>query len=54
MAAYAQESTFVPRRIVVFLFIVLFHAFLSRRAKGILGRMEQTAVGFVNGAPESA
>ena len=33
---------------------LLFHAFLSRRAKGILGRMEQTAVGFVNGAPESA
>jgi hypothetical protein len=28
MAAYAHESTFVPRRIVVFLFIILFHALL--------------------------
>ncbi len=28
MAAYAHESTFVPRRIVVFLIIVLFHALL--------------------------
>lgn len=25
MAAYAHDSTFVPRRIVVFLFIVAFH-----------------------------
>jgi len=32
---------------------LLFHAFLSRRAKGIIGSMEQTAVGFVNGLPES-
>lgn len=31
---------------------LLFHAFLSRRAKGILGSMEQTAVGFVNGVPQ--
>jgi len=30
---------------------LLFHAFLSRRAKGILGSMEQTSVGFVNGLP---
>jgi len=33
---------------------LLFHAFLSRRAKGIIGSMEQTAVGFVNGVPEGA
>jgi biopolymer transport protein ExbB len=32
---------------------LLFHAFLSRRAKGIIGSMEQTAVGFINGIPES-
>ncbi len=31
---------------------LLFHAFLSRRAKGLIGSMEQTAVGFVNGVPE--
>jgi len=31
---------------------LLLHAFLSRRAKGILGSMEQTAVGFVNGVPQ--
>jgi biopolymer transport protein ExbB len=31
---------------------LLFHAILSRRAKGIIGSMEQTAVGFVNGVPE--
>lgn len=31
---------------------LLFHAFLSRKAKGIIGRMEQTAVGFVNGLPD--
>lgn len=33
---------------------LLFHAFLSRRAKGIIGSLEQTAVGFVNGVPEGA
>jgi biopolymer transport protein ExbB len=33
---------------------LLFHAFLSRRAKGILGSMERTAVGFVNGVPDWA
>lgn len=32
---------------------LLLHAFLSRKAKGILGSMEQTAVGFVNGIPAS-
>lgn len=31
---------------------LLSHAFLSRRAKGVIGGMEQTAVGFVNGVPE--
>jgi biopolymer transport protein ExbB len=31
---------------------LLFHAFLTRRAKGIIGSMEQIAVGFVNGVPE--
>jgi hypothetical protein len=30
------------------------HAFLSRRAKGIIGSMEQTAVGFINGIPDPA
>lgn len=30
---------------------LLLHAFLSRKAKGILGRMEQTSVGFINGLP---
>src|SRR5207247_4170899 len=30
---------------------LLFHAFLSRKAKGIIGSMEQTAVGFINGLP---
>ncbi len=30
---------------------LLLHAFLSRKAKSILGSMEQTAVGFVNGVP---
>jgi biopolymer transport protein ExbB len=30
---------------------LLCHAFLSRKAKGIIGSMEQTAVGFVNGIP---
>lgn len=33
---------------------LLFHAFLTRRAKGIIGSMEQIAVGFVNGVPEPA
>lgn len=33
---------------------VLAHAFLSRKAKGVLGSMEQTAVGFINGIPEKA
>lgn len=28
---------------------LLLHAFLSRKAKGIIGSMEQTAVGFING-----
>jgi biopolymer transport protein ExbB len=32
---------------------LLFHAFLSRKAKSILGSMEQTAVGFVNGVPQN-
>lgn len=32
---------------------LLFHAFLSRKAKGIIGSMEQTAVGFINGVPEA-
>ncbi len=31
---------------------VLAHAFLNRKAKGILGSMEQTAVGFINALPE--
>lgn len=31
---------------------LLLHAFLSRKAKGIIGSMEQTAVGFVNGVPD--
>ncbi len=31
---------------------LLLHAFLSRKAKSILGCMEQTAVGFVNGVPQ--
>jgi len=31
---------------------LLLHAFLSRKAKGIIGRMEQTAVGFINGIPQ--
>lgn len=31
---------------------LLFHAILSRRAKGIIGSMEQTSVGFVNGLAE--
>ncbi len=33
---------------------VLAHAFLSRKAKGVLGSMEQTAVGFINGVPDRA
>ncbi len=32
---------------------LLFHAFLSRKAKSIIGGMEQTAVGFINGIPET-
>lgn len=32
---------------------LLLHAFLSRKAKGIIGSMEQTAVGFINGVPEA-
>lgn len=32
---------------------LLFHAFLSRKAKGIIGSMEQTSVGFINGVPEN-
>lgn len=31
---------------------LLLHAFLSRMAKGIMGSMEQTAVGFINGIPD--
>jgi len=31
---------------------LLLHAFLSRKAKGIIGSMEQTAVGFINGVHE--
>jgi biopolymer transport protein ExbB len=31
---------------------LLLHAFLGRKAKGIIGSMEQTAVGFVNGVPQ--
>jgi len=33
---------------------LLLHAFLSRKAKGIIGSMEQTAVGFINGVPSEA
>lgn len=33
---------------------LLLHAFLSRKAKGIIGSMEQSAVGFINGLPERA
>lgn len=31
---------------------LLFHSFLSWRAKGIVGSMEQLAVGFINGVPD--
>jgi biopolymer transport protein ExbB len=31
---------------------LLLHAFLSRKAKAVIGAMEQTSVGFVNGVPE--
>ncbi len=31
---------------------LLLHAFLGRMAKGIIGSMEQTSVGFINGVPE--
>lgn len=30
---------------------LLLHAFLSRKARGIVGSMEQTAVGFIDGLP---
>jgi biopolymer transport protein ExbB len=30
---------------------LMLHAFLNRKAKGVLGSMEQTAVGFINGLP---
>ena len=33
---------------------VLAHAFLTRKAKAILGSMEQTAVSFINGLPEDS
>src|SRR5262249_27227319 len=32
---------------------LLLHAFLSRKAKGIIGSMEQLAVRFINGVPEA-
>jgi biopolymer transport protein ExbB len=32
---------------------LLCHAFLTRRAKGIIGSMEQISVGFINGVPEA-
>lgn len=32
---------------------VLAHAFLHRKVKGVLGSMEQTAVGFINGIPNT-
>lgn len=32
---------------------LLLHAFLNRKAKGIIGSMEQSAVGFINGIPET-
>jgi biopolymer transport protein ExbB len=31
---------------------LLLHAFLSRKAKGVIGSMEQTSVGFINGLKE--
>ena len=31
---------------------LLFHAFLTRMAKGIIGSMEQISVGFINGLPD--
>jgi len=31
---------------------LLLHAFLSRKAKSVIGSMEQTAVGFINGVPD--
>lgn len=30
---------------------LLLHAYLSRKARGVIGSMEQTAVGFINGIP---
>ncbi|MCD6050447.1 MAG: exbB 1 [Verrucomicrobia bacterium] len=32
---------------------LLLHAFLSRKAKGIIGSLEQTSVGFINGVKET-
>lgn len=32
---------------------LLLHAFLTRKAKGVVGSMEQMSVGFINGLPES-
>ena len=31
---------------------LLLHAFLSRKAKAVIGSMEQSSVGFINGVPE--
>jgi len=31
---------------------LLFHSFLTRKAKGIMASMEQISVGFINGVPE--
>ena len=31
---------------------LLLHAFLSRKAKAVIGSMEQTGVGFINGLPD--
>lgn len=31
---------------------LLLHAYLSRKARSVIGSMEQTAVGFINGVPE--
>jgi len=30
---------------------LIFHALLSRKAKGVLSSMERTAIGFINGLP---
>lgn len=43
MAAYAQESTFIPRRVVVFLVIVLFHILLVwALASGLARKVVET------------